>query len=124
MSRKKAPRAPVINADGLTDLLNVAHAAGFKTGPDDIEVGVDIMNGTITIDAEKFKALCQPGPTRDPSTLTSPSGPDREKIRFVTVRSVKYLRQEDIAHLIREVAGTEDTDVRNRLEALAREVSK
>ena len=40
-------------------------------------------------------------------------------VRTVTVRGVKYIRMEDAAELVLEVASTEETDVRNRLTELA-----
>lgn len=40
-------------------------------------------------------------------------------VRFVTVKGKTYLLKEDVAEIIREVAGGEETDVRNRLEELA-----
>lgn len=41
------------------------------------------------------------------------------QIRSVTVRNVKYLRCEDVVEFIRDLASTEETDVRNRLEQMA-----
>ena len=41
------------------------------------------------------------------------------KFRCVDVRGVRYLRSEDVVSLIRDVAATEETDVRNRLNEFA-----
>jgi len=49
---------------------------------------------------------------------------DRIEIRCVEVRGNVYIRREDVANLIREVAGSEETDVRNRLEELARRLEQ
>jgi len=49
---------------------------------------------------------------------------DRIEIRCVEIKGNVYLRKEDVITLIREVAGSEETDVRNRLEELARNVEK
>jgi hypothetical protein len=40
-------------------------------------------------------------------------------MRFVVVKGVKYLRAEDVAAYVREAAGREETDVRNRLNEAA-----
>jgi hypothetical protein len=40
-------------------------------------------------------------------------------VRFVAVKGVKYLRAEDVAEYLREVAATEPTDTRERLETAA-----
>jgi len=40
-------------------------------------------------------------------------------VRTVTVRDVKYIRAEDVAEYLRELAATEETDVRERLEQAA-----
>lgn len=40
-------------------------------------------------------------------------------LRIITVRDVKYIRAEDVAEYIRELAATEETDTRNRLEQAA-----
>jgi len=39
--------------------------------------------------------------------------------RFVEVRGVRYLRLDDVATFLRELGGSEETDVRNRLDAAA-----
>lgn len=36
-------------------------------------------------------------------------------VRTVTVRGVSYLRTEDVAQYLREIAATEETDTRRRL---------
>lgn len=41
------------------------------------------------------------------------------EVRTITVHNVTYVRPEDIAEAILEVASTEETDVRTRLEKLA-----
>lgn len=41
-------------------------------------------------------------------------------VRTVTVKGVKYIRAEDVAEYIREMAATETTDTRDRLETAAR----
>lgn len=41
-------------------------------------------------------------------------------VRFVDIRGVRYLRAEDVATYLREVAGSETTDTRNRLNEAAR----
>lgn len=41
-------------------------------------------------------------------------------IRFVTVKGNTYLLKEDVANIIREVAGSEETDVNERFDQLAR----
>jgi hypothetical protein len=41
------------------------------------------------------------------------------QLRFVTVRGVRYLRIEDVAAFVRDLGGTEETDVRNRLDEAA-----
>lgn len=43
----------------------------------------------------------------------------RLDIRFVQVRGVKYLRAEDVAAYLREIAGAEETDTRVRLNEAA-----
>ncbi len=40
-------------------------------------------------------------------------------VRFVEVRGVKYLRAEDVKAYLDELAGSEETDVRARLQAAA-----
>jgi len=40
-------------------------------------------------------------------------------IRFLAHDGLRYLRAEDVVALIREVADTEETDIRTRLYALA-----
>ncbi len=44
---------------------------------------------------------------------------DIARIRFVTVNDAVYLRVEDVAQIIRSVAGTEEANCRNRLDELA-----
>jgi hypothetical protein len=39
-------------------------------------------------------------------------------IRFVMVKEVKYLRLEDVTEILLEFAGSEETDVRNRMHEL------
>ncbi len=48
---------------------------------------------------------------------------ERRNIRFVEVKGVKYLRAEDVAEMIRDMAATEETDVRNRFHAVAAELT-
>jgi hypothetical protein len=48
---------------------------------------------------------------------------DTANVRFVTVRGVRYLRAEDVASYLREVAGSEPTDTRERLQAAAARLS-
>jgi hypothetical protein len=43
--------------------------------------------------------------------------------RFVEVRGVQYLRLDDVATFLRELGGTEETDVRNRIEEAARRIT-
>lgn len=40
-------------------------------------------------------------------------------VRFVVVKGVKYLRAEDVAAYLRDIAATEPTDTRERLETAA-----
>ncbi len=47
---------------------------------------------------------------------------DIKKLRYVVVKGVAYLRAEDVADLIRELGGGEETDVRNRLNEAAENV--
>lgn len=47
-----------------------------------------------------------------------------ENVRFVTVKGVRYLRDEDVSALINDVGATEPTDTRTRLEELARNILK
>ena len=47
--------------------------------------------------------------------MNSPTFP----LRFVDVRGARYLRVDDVAAFIRELGGTEETDVRNRLNEAA-----
>ena len=44
----------------------------------------------------------------------------KEQIRYIVVRGVRYMRAEDVAAYIREIAGAEETDTRKRLEEVAR----
>jgi len=39
----------------------------------------------------------------------------RQQVRYVVVKGVRYLRAEDVAAYVRELAGGEETDVRNRI---------
>jgi hypothetical protein len=41
------------------------------------------------------------------------------EFRFVRVRGERYLRLDDVASFIRDLGGTEETDVRNRLNEAA-----
>ena len=43
-------------------------------------------------------------------------------VRFVTVRGIRYIRAEDVADLIEDVAATEATDVRERLKKLSHSI--
>lgn len=45
-------------------------------------------------------------------------------IRFVTVKKVTYLCKEDVVDYIRDLAGSEETDVRNRLIIAAQNLSE
>lgn len=36
-------------------------------------------------------------------------------VRYVTIKGVRYLRADDVATYINELAGAEETDVRDRL---------
>jgi hypothetical protein len=47
---------------------------------------------------------------------------DQTKFRFVVVKDKTYLRLEDVVQFIIEIGGTEETDVRNRLEEAARNI--
>lgn len=40
-------------------------------------------------------------------------------IRFIDVRGERYLRIEDVAAFVRELGGSEETDVRHRLDEAA-----
>jgi hypothetical protein len=44
--------------------------------------------------------------------------------RFLIWKRKKYLLNHDVAQIIREIAGTEKTDVRNRLNELANNFEK
>lgn len=46
------------------------------------------------------------------------------KFRFIDVKGVRYLRAEDVASYIHEIAGGEETDVRNRLSEAANNLLK
>ena len=48
----------------------------------------------------------------------------KSHIRFVTVNGKKYLFVDDVAVVIKEVAATEETDTRNRLNALANNIQQ
>ena len=41
------------------------------------------------------------------------------RMRFVIVKRARYLRVEDVAEYLRELAGSEETDVRNRINEAA-----
>lgn len=43
--------------------------------------------------------------------------------RFVEVRGERYLRFDDVAAFLRELGGSEETDVRNRLDEAARRIT-
>lgn len=43
-------------------------------------------------------------------------------VRFVIVREVKYLRADDVFSYIRQIAASEETDVRNRFNRAALEM--
>ena len=43
--------------------------------------------------------------------------------RFVKVRGVRYLRLEDVAAFLSELGGSEETDVRKRLDEAARRIT-
>lgn len=45
-------------------------------------------------------------------------------IHVLNYKGIKYLRAEDVAEYIRDLAATEETDTRNRLEIVAREMEK
>jgi len=45
-------------------------------------------------------------------------------IRFVKTNGSIYLRQEDVASYLRELAGAEETDTRSRLEEAARLIER
>lgn len=40
---------------------------------------------------------------------------EKLQLRYVIVRGVRYIHEEDVALLIRELGSGEETDVRNRL---------
>lgn len=44
-------------------------------------------------------------------------------VRYVVVKGEKYLRAEDVANYLRELASTEETDTRNRLCAAAQSLT-
>lgn len=44
--------------------------------------------------------------------------------RYVDVRGARYLRVEDVATFLRELGGSEETDVRNRLDEAARNITR
>lgn len=46
------------------------------------------------------------------------------QVRFVRFEGITYLRAEDVAAYLREVAGAEETDVRNRLNEAARNLTQ
>lgn len=45
-------------------------------------------------------------------------------IKFIVVKGVKYLRAEDVASYLQEIAATEESDTRNRLNKAAQELLK
>ncbi len=45
-------------------------------------------------------------------------------MRFVNIKGSIYIRKEDIVEFIREIAGAEETDVRNRLNEAATNINK
>lgn len=49
---------------------------------------------------------------------------ERFEVRCVHIKDSVYIKKEDVVNIIREIAGTETTDVRNRLEELARNFNK
>ena len=49
---------------------------------------------------------------------------NKSYIRFVTVNGKRYLFVDDVAVAIKEVAATEETDTRNRLNKLANNIQK
>ena len=49
--------------------------------------------------------------------------PETFPFRFVEIRGVRYLRLDDVAAFLRELGGSEETDVRNRLEEAARRIA-
>ena len=49
---------------------------------------------------------------------------EKVNVRFVTVRGVRYLRVEDVTELLLEFAATEETDVRDRMDVLVRNILK
>lgn len=46
------------------------------------------------------------------------------QMRFIKANEAVYIRKEDIIKYLLEIAGSEDTDTRNRLEAAASNVEK
>lgn len=46
------------------------------------------------------------------------------QLRVIEVRGVRYVRIEDVAEYIREIAATEETDTRNRLLTAAQHLEK
>lgn len=57
-----------------------------------------------------------------PPCPSSPLTQPRILLRGVVVGRVRYLRAEDVSNLIRDMAASEETDVRRRLEKLAAEL--
>lgn len=45
---------------------------------------------------------------------------ERADVRFVLVKGVRYLRADDVATYLAGIAATEETDVRNRLNEVVR----
>lgn len=43
---------------------------------------------------------------------------DKIKCRYIKTHGTKYLRLEDVCDLLREFGGSEETDVRNRIDEL------
>lgn len=50
--------------------------------------------------------------------------PEKTDFRFIVWRDAVYLRKEDVITMVRSVARGEETDVRNRQEELASNISK
>lgn len=46
------------------------------------------------------------------------------QFRFVAVRGARYLHIDDVAAFLRELGGTEETDVRRRLDEAACRITK
>lgn len=50
--------------------------------------------------------------------------PEKKNIRFIKHNDAVYLRVEDVAAFVRDIAATEETDVRNRLNAAVANIEK